>query len=131
MRKTFTILILFTLMFSACSSDDNTPEDTPIERKSFYLLSNVLSQFIVYQVTASGELYTYDYEEGNWGITLSDGDKITVVCKVGEQLLPTVAYKIELDGEVKNLFSVQNTTNYWGFRLMQTADGADHIDINF
>lgn len=121
MKKTFTILILFTLMLSPCSGDDNPAEDIPIERKSFHLVSNVLSQFIVYQVTATGELYTYDYEDGNFSITISDGDTLTVVCKVGEQLLPTVGYKIEFDGEVKTLFSVPNHTDYWGFRLMQTA----------
>lgn len=127
------IILLSTLL--SCSGDDDTETDGDFEPyKSFHLVSGTPSQFIVYRQRPDGTLNTYDYEEGTVTFTVRNGDMMTVVCNLGEQILPTVGYRLSDangGGEVKTLYSSPNTSEHYGFRLMRTEDGADSFTISF
>ncbi|NMH28060.1 hypothetical protein [Flavobacterium silvaticum] len=128
-------IIFIALTQTGCSGADNpTPADQPVERMYFKLDSNVSNQFIVYRLKPDGTLNTYDYESHYLTFTVRNGDIITVVCKVGEELLPTVGYRIDNgvdDGETKTLHSSANTSSYYGFRLMRTENEAENFTVEF
>lgn len=137
MKNLFTLIII-ALIFNSCSSDDGTPEnETPIVENptanKYYTLDDNTGQCIVYLEKADGsDVKIFDYAFTKHLIPVQSGDKITVTCKVGKEVVPSVKYKVingNSEGEIKYLVSKENTSSFYGFRLMGIFEGENYILI--